>query len=343
MKWTISAMKRSVLPILCLGLAAAAAVYAQSSPDYVMTQERDQVAISFYQIDRVLLHGEMPPAPDSFVTDAATIASLPPLQAEVPSAGKAVALGIGNVLVSSALGMIPYAGSFIGGAANHAMNAAEQAAKQHEIEKTNAALWRTVNAGTLSHFAFYHGWLRSEQRKGIRIVKPDEGLTYILNPDRKTVRVLDAHHGSEVIEVDDSGAEPPLLVGEPVTERLPDANVAGIQARGYRTKATVELRDALGWCGVGRHAVTQVEYVADMPDPQPPITIAAAQSLADGCAPASTASYRESGHLVLYRATSTDPDTPKGITLMFERGNVHTLDENSMSLFSVPADFTKEQ
>ena len=155
--------------------------------------------------------------------------------------------------------------------------------------------------------------------------------------------MFEAHHGTEVIEVDDAVIEVPVLVGEPLTERLPDATIAGVQAHGYRTKATIELKNALGWCRAGRHAVTQVEYVADVPDPQPPIGVSVAQSLGDGCAPTSTASYREPGHLVLYRATSTDPDTHKVITLMFERGNVRSLDSNSMSLFSVPADFTKEQ
>jgi hypothetical protein len=85
-----------------------------------------------------------------------------------------------------------------------------------------------------------------------------------------------------------------------------------------------------------------VEYVTDLPDPQSEVPIEAARALADGCEPSTTASYREHG-LVLYRATSIDPNTPRGIALMFERGNLHKLDESSVSLFSAPGDFKKEQ
>jgi hypothetical protein len=343
MKKTTSILVRAVVPAVGVALATLAIGRAQSSAGSMAMRLHGQSAIAFDQIDRVLLHGVAPPEVDSFASDAATIASLPPLKAEVRGPGKAVAQGVGNMLVSSALASVPFAGPFVARAASRGLNAVQQAEQQHEIEKNNAAVAHFISAGTISHFAFYHGWLRSEQRNEITIVKPDEGLTFILNPAMKTVQVIDAHHGSEIIEVDTNGALPPALIGEPVTERLPDTTIAGVQARGYRTRAILELKIATGWCAPGRHAVTQVEYVTDISDPQPAVTLAMPQSLADGCVPASTFSYREPGHLVLYRATSTDPGTAKGITLIFERGNLHALEESSASLFSVPSDFTKEQ
>src|SRR5260370_35091598 len=96
-------------------------------------------------------------------------------------------------------------------------------------------------------------------------------------------------------------------------------------------------------CAAGTPGVIQVEYVADLPDPQSGVATEGARGLTDGCEPSTTASYREPGRLVLYRATSIDPDTSKGVTLMFERGNLNTLDEGSVSLFSAPPDFNKRQ
>lgn len=334
---------RTVLPALCIALAIAAIGRAQSSGGLSGAQMREQPAITFDQIDRVLLHGGAPPAVDSFAADAVTIASLPPLHVTMPGAKTAVAQSMGNMLVGTALSLVPFAGPFLGGAASRGMNAAEQASLQHDIEKNNAAVARFISAGTLSRFAFYHGWLRSEQRNEITIVKPDQGLTLILHPANKTVQVIDSRHGSEIIEVDTTASMPPVLVGEPVTERLSDATVAGVPVHGYRMRAIVELKGGMGWCAGGQHTVTQVEYVADISDPQPPVAVTEAQSLADACAPTSTVSYREPSHLVLYRATSIDPGTPKGVTLMFERGNLRPLDESGVSLFSVPADFKKEQ
>jgi hypothetical protein len=304
----------------------------------------DKPAIAFDQIDRVLLHGEAPPPFDSFASDAAAIASLPPLKAKAQSVGGTVAKSAGTMLVSSALSFVPIAGPLIAGAASQALNEAQQAEQQHEMEKHNAEVAHFISAGTLSHFAFYQGWIRSERRWELTIVKPDQGLTMLANLTSKTVRVIDEHTGPETIVIDTSeGLAPPALVGDAVTEPLSDVTVSGVRSRGYRTTATIDLKNAMSWCARGRHRVIQVEYVTDLPDPQAVEATPAARALADGCEPATTASYREPGRLVLYRATSIDPDTPKGITLMFERGNLRTLDEGSVSLFSVPADFKKEQ
>ena len=300
--------------------------------------------IAFDQIDRVLLHGEAPPSVDSFNADAAVIASLPPLKAKAPTIVGGIARTAGTMLMSSALSFIPIAGPLIAGAASRTLNAVQQAEQQHETEQHNAAVAHFISAGTISHFAFYRGWIRREQRWELTIVKPDQGLTAVANLTDKTFRVMDEHNGPETIVIDTTEGLPgPALVGEAVTERLPDATIGGLRSRGYRTTATVELKNAMSWCAPGRHRVIQVEYVTDLPDPQSVVTTGAARALSDGCEPSTTASYREPGHLVLYRATSIDPDSPKGISLMFERGNVQRLDENSASLFSIPEGFKKEQ
>lgn len=334
---------RSVWLMLALisGLALQSAVAQRIVVPGLYGQERARIA--FDQIDRVLLHGELPPAVDSFTTDAAVIASLPPLETKTESRGGAVAKSAGTMLVSSALSFVPIAGPFIAAAGSRALNTVQQAEQQHETEKQNAAVAHFISAGTISHFAFYRGWIRSERRWELTIVKPDQGLTIVANLSNKTMRVIDERTSPETIVIDTTeGVQPPVLIGEIVTERLPDATVSGQHARGYRTAATINLKSAMSWCAPGNHRVIQVEYVTDLPDPQSEVLVEAARALADGCEPSTTASYREHGRLVLYRATSIDPDSPRGVTLMFERGNLHTLDGNSVSLFSAPADFKKE-
>jgi hypothetical protein len=305
---------------------------------------QEKTGIAFDQIDRILLQGKAPPQFDSFATDSAVIASMPPLKAEAPTAGGAVARGVGTMLVSSALSFIPLAGPVVAGAASRGLNAVQQAEQQHEIEKQNAAVAHFISAGTISHFAFYRGWIRSEQRGTLTIVKPDQGLTVVANLSKKTMRVIDERTIADTIVIDTTeGLPKPALIGEVVTERLPDVTVSGLRARGYRTTATIDLKNAMSWCAAGTHRVAQVEYVTDLPDPQSDMATEVARALTDACESSTTASYREHGRLVLYRATSVDPNTPKGVTLMFERGNLHTLDEGSILLFSVPADFKKEQ
>jgi hypothetical protein len=330
------------MPALILGLAlqfAAAQEMVVPRPD---GQEKPRIA--FDQIDRVLLHGEAPPPVDSFPTDAAVIASLPPPKTNTQSVGGAVAKSAGTILVSSALSFVPIAGPFLAAAGSRALNTVQQAEQQHETEKHNAAVAHCISAGTISHFAFYREWIRSERRWELTIVKPDQGLTIVANLRNQTMRVIDEHTSPETIVLDTTeGLPPPALIGEIVTERLPNVTVGGLGARGYRTTATIDLKHAMSWCAPGNHRVVQVEYVTDLPDPQSEVPIEVARTLADGCEPSTTASYREHGRLVLYRATSIDPDTPRGVTLMFERGNLHTLDESSVSLFSAPADFKKEQ
>lgn len=248
------------------------------------------------------------------------------------------------MLVSNALSFIPLAGPFVAGAASRGLNAVQQVEQQHEIEKQNAAVAHFISAGTISHFAFYRGWIRSEQSGTLTIVKPDQGLTLVADLLKKTMRVIDERTSAETIVIDTTeGLRQPTLVGKAVTEPLPEVTLNGLHARGYRTTATIELKSAMSWCAAGSHRVIQVEYLTDWPDPQPEVATEVARELTDVCEPSTTASYREHGRLVLYRATSIDPNTSKGIALMFERGNLDTRDESSISLFSAPADFKKEQ
>lgn len=343
-RWQNRGRYRSVW--LILALTVALPIRRAASQEVVARSPGGQetTGIAFDQIDRVLLHGEAPSPVDSFTADADVIASMPPLKGEAPTIGGAVARGVGTMLVSSALGFIPLAGPFVAGAASRGLNAVQQAEQQHAIEMQNAAVAHFISAGTISHFAFYRGWIRGEQRGTLTIVKPDQGLTVVANLSKKTMRVIDERTSADTIVIDTTeGVAKPALVGEVVTERLPDVIVGGLRASGYRTTATIELKNAMSWCAAGTHRVVQVEYLTDLPDPQPEVATEVTRELTDGCEPLTTASYRERGRLVLYRATRIDPSTSRGITLMFERGNLHTLDESSASLFSVPADFKKEQ
>ena len=303
---------------------------------------QEQPAMAFDQIDRILLEGATPPPVNSFAADAATIGALPPLTAGAARSTGA-AQGIGLTLATMAIGFIPFVGGFIAGAASRAANAAEEAAQARSQAEHYAAMMHYISAGSLSHFAFYHGWLRAEHAgRDVTIVKPDEGLTIILDLQKKTAQKIDAR-ATETISVNTQEAVAPELVGEPVIEPLPGATIAGLLAHGYRTTGTLELSHGTGWCTPGRHRVTQVEYVAGTPDPQPPASPPPAHGLADVCQPSSTASYREPGRLVVYRATTFEPGTSTSVSLMFERANIGPFVEQSAALFAIPSDFTQEQ
>jgi hypothetical protein len=326
--------------VLCFQSSAQPPASGAQAPDVAPHPDS---AIAFDQIDRLLLYGQSPPPIDSFAADAATIASLQALKTDVPGKGSRGARTATNILVSSALNLVPIAGPLIAGAASNAMGAAEQAANRHAWEEHHAAVARFISAGTLSRFAFSNSWLRCERGHEVTIIKPDQGLTFILDTAKKTVQTIDVRTSPETIEVDTTATLPPSLAGKPVTERLPDATIAGLTVHGYRTIGTIELKQSLGWCNAGPHPVIQVEYVTDLPDPQPAVDLPAAQGLADGCSPSSAASYQKAGLLVLYRATTTDPDTPNSVSVMFERGNIRRLNEGDAAFFSVPEGFSKEQ
>jgi hypothetical protein len=91
----------------------------------------------------------------------------------------------------------------------------------------NAAVAHFISAGTISHFAFLHGWIRSERQWELTIVKPDQGLTVVANLRNKTMQVIDEHTSPETIVIDTAeGLPQPALIGEIVTERLPDATIS---------------------------------------------------------------------------------------------------------------------
>ncbi|MBV9103955.1 MAG: hypothetical protein JO060_10205 [Candidatus Eremiobacteraeota bacterium] len=305
-------------------------------------------AIAFDQIDRILIQGATPPPVGSFAADADTIASLPPLDANVKkiegAQKAAMSAASGSLLVSGVLGMIPFVGGFLGAAAAHAANAAAQANLQQQIQANNAAVMHFVNAGKLSRFAFYHGWSRAERAgKDVTIVSPDGRFTTVLDVATKTARTSDATAADQTYVVSTEGnAAAPALDGPASIQSLPEAKIDGMRARGYRTTGTLVLPHAVVWCAAGRHPVTQTEYVVDQRDVQPAADISPAQQLSDGCSPNSTASYREPGRLVVYRATSVDPGTPLAVSIMFERDNIRHLDATSMPLLSIPSDYTKE-
>ena len=177
------------------------------------SDRQEKPGIAFDQIDRILLRGEAPPPVDSFTADAAVIASLPPLKANPPQVGGTVAKTAGTMLISSALSFVPIAGPLIAGAASRVLNAVQQAEQQHEIKKHNAAVAHFISAGTISHFAFYRGWIRSEQRWELTIVKPDQGLTVVANLTNKTMRMINERTSPETIVIDTTEGLPrPALV-----------------------------------------------------------------------------------------------------------------------------------
>ncbi|MBV9647002.1 MAG: hypothetical protein JO043_06045 [Candidatus Eremiobacteraeota bacterium] len=341
--------KRLVRFAACAVLTPAALAIALGHPgsSIAASSSVPGASIAFDQIDRILIGGATPPPVGAFRADAATIASLPPLDAgvrNIEDAQKAAsATASGSMLVSGVLGMIPFVGGFLGGAAAHAANSAAQANLQREIINNNAAVMHFITAGKLSRFAFYHGGARAEHvGRDVTIVSPDGRFTTVLDVAKKTAHTSDASVEETYVVSSEGDEAAPALDGPASIQSLPDANIEGMRARGYRTTATLVLPHAAAWCAAGRHPITQIEYVVDRPDPQPAARISPLQQLSDGCTPNSTASYREPGRLVVYRATSVDPGTPLAVSIMFERANIRTLDATNLSLFTIPPGYMKE-
>lgn len=316
---------------LAFGGAAAAAATAQARP---------ATGIGYDQISRWMI-GATPPPPDSFAADAARIAALPPMSSvTMPTApGASTALGV--------LSMVPLVGGFAA-MANQASQLAYAAAAQAAAKKMVALFRESANAGRTEHVWFYGGWTRVDDgvARGL-ILKPDQGLRIALDLTKKTYRQIrtDARPASSgetyVVSTDDVAA---TVLDSPATESLGSATIAGWPARGYRTTATFTFPQTSGLCASGRHELTEVEYVADLPDPESTLgpALSTSQIISEACQPKTPGSHREPGRLALFRSTAVTRGIAGDFVYVLERGNIRALSAGDAAIFSVPPNFTEE-
>jgi len=320
-----------VVASLAFGSAAAAAATAEGGA---------APRIAYDQVSRLMI-GATPPPPDSFAADAARIAALPPLSSvKMPTApGAPAALGL--------LSALPVVGG-IAGAANQASQIAYATAAE-AASKRMAALGReAAAAGMMQHAWFYDGWTRVDDgaASGL-IVKPDQGLRIALDLVKKTYRQMriapqPASTGETyVVSTDDAVT----VLESAATESLGPATIAGWPARGYRMTATFTLSQATGYCMSGRHEFSEVEYVADLPDPESKLgpALPALQVVGEACQPKTLGSHREPGKLVLFRSTAITRGIGGDFVGVLERGNIRALSPGDAAIFSVPPTFTEER
>ncbi|MBV9270227.1 MAG: hypothetical protein JO165_03980, partial [Candidatus Eremiobacteraeota bacterium] len=225
--------------------------------------------LAYDQIGRVLINAT-PPPPDSFAEDAARIAALPPLPSGPRGPGMAG---------SSALGLlsaIPGVGIFAAMAQQAAAMAYVKSTQAYTQKITEAAK-AYANAGGLQQAWFYKSWSRIDNQAshaGV-ISMPDKGEQIFLNFTNKTYRMQTMQMQHDNVETyvasdDDNVVQPgdfTLQSGAKI-ERTPAMTISGESARGYRTTVTFTTTNTMGWCAPGVHELSEVEYVADIHDPQ---------------------------------------------------------------------------
>jgi hypothetical protein len=288
--------------------------------------------LAFDQIGKVL--SKAPPVADNFAADLERAQNLPAL----PSAEGLYAAS----QAVKALGMTPVtalaepAAVLALGAANKAYQADVTAASQAYRE-----------AGILTHAWFYRQWSRIDTpaMKSAVIVRPDQGAEIYLDVAARTYRRVQTETADKPAEVYVVSAADSVVfkfTSAPVFRPLEPMSFAGHPARGYRTDATFTVSAPLGFCSAGSHVLSEVEYVADVPDPQATGgTALAGSALArEACLPSAEGSHREPGRLVLFRILSVTNGPPYGdLANVLERGNLRTVDAKDASLFSAPPDF----
>jgi hypothetical protein len=61
----------------------------------------------------------------------------------------------------------------------------------------------------------------------VTILRPDQGVTIVLDVPHKTAKAIDLRNRPETIEVDTQLDAPPLLLANATKQRLPDVVVGG--------------------------------------------------------------------------------------------------------------------
>jgi hypothetical protein len=297
--------------------------------------------LAYDQIGRVLANTPPPPPNPSsggFAADLERIANLPALPKADGIAAAAEATHM--------LGMNPLTAP----AAQISAIALSAATKAYTAKVTEAGR-AYLQAGSLTREWFYHGWRRTETPAlhSVAISNAEQGLSIWIDQAARTYRETRAAPtgaGGEVYAV--SAADDVRVSfsngSAPMFRPLAAMSLDGYPARGYRTDAAFSLSGPLGFCSKGSHVLSEVEFVADLPDPQ-----AATGAAIDGsalvrevCLPSSSGSHREPGRLVLYRSMSLTGAPPYGdLVSVLERSNIRPVHAEEMPEFSVPKEYKK--
>ena len=317
-----------------LGAAAAIAIAIVHAPNASAQPSQHAGAnLAYDEIVRFLTNAT-PPPPGSFGEDAARIAALPPMP---DTKGVNSAIDTMNAIGSNPLLGLTGVSEF--------MIMAEIGAVNAYNSKVTAASEAYRKAGIMKHAWFSHGWSRVDANGRVVIVKPESGVQIILNPAKRSYSESRTAPAMDVATYTlDEAPSATQFTAAPTIQALPTMTLAGHRARGYQTDASFLLSTSLGFCSPGRHVLREIEYVADIGDPQTSSTapVAPDQIAQQVCAPTDGGSRREPGHLVLFRSTDISGAAGHRTVIVLERGNLQPLGPSDAALFSVPPNYNKE-
>ena len=309
-------------------IAAGPRASAQTTPRFTTNLAYDQIVR--------LLRDATPPPPDSFAADAARIAAVPPMPDfkrpwATVDAAQALASNPLTSLIAEPAGM------------------AAAATMQAYSAKANAVNDARMKAGNMMHAWFYRGWSRIDTPQNGFIQKPDQGLQVALNFSRRTyseTRVApNAGPSLETYVIAQGPVADVTYSSAPAVKNLGAMTISGLPAHGYQTEATFALSAALGFCSSGNHVLSEIEYVADVPDPQatPGQPLEGDQVAREACRPTVSGSHREPGKFVVFRSTSLSAGGVFGeMVSVLERSNLRAVGAGDVAVFSPPPTFTQE-
>lgn len=293
----------------------------------------------FDQIDRTLIGGASPPPPGSFAIELELIKKHQAIAKNGQTTPAAHGESIMDTLSSVAASQIPipFVGSWIVSLGSHA--------QEKKAEQAAAEMRNVMNAGVLTHYAFYNGWTRVEVPGEYAIItRPDQGKKYTLDLQNKvfsTTAYGAAVGGSKTLTAPGTAH---LQTTASWSLKDPLA-VDGQTTAHYEGTEMLLVSEARGVCEDGEIRESVTEYVTDLPEPAPLAGGLESLALPTGCAP--TIEHHSNGddpsaHLYLYRLVRVDSeasyvDGPMIAVSM--RSNVKPLGPDDAALFEPPPDF----
>jgi hypothetical protein len=289
------------------------------------------LGIAFDQIDRVVM-GDAP-SPGSFQSDYAQIKqNAANAQASTPRRG-----GIGGML-----------GGAIG------------------IDKAMENAMAAFSQGHLERRYYLNGWERIDDpiAQTASILKCDLNQYIALNLAKKTYRIAAAADAPGARAMPGPPGRPPSTASQPGTATVDltrtttvtgPKTIENVATTGYDATMSMKWSNSTGSCSGMSASMRQVTYITDMGEPRAVCPARAAQPTGPegymaqgGCKP--TFTQHQTGPTIpdrfyMYRLMAMgagDGSQPGGFGQLSERGNLQTLTAADLSVFEIPAGFTKE-
>jgi hypothetical protein len=336
--------------------------------------------LAYDEIVRVIVNAT-PPPPGSFQADLAALNSPPALAASPTPAPRKRGINIGNIAgaIAGGGGAGGVAGAVAADAVSNAMENALQNSLGAQFDGL-ATSARSFLTPRLMRYAYLNGWERVDDvaAQTATIRKCDAGQVIKLDLAAKTYAIYDPSAEPTAAPppgpASRRGRPPP---GDPpppgtavatlteATRPLGAQLIENQKATGYDTATTFAVRGSTGSCHDGGATIETVQYLPALARPtvnlcplrRAPLPTTAGEAIAPapggGCRPTFTANRTgptpPANRLALYSlvtftragATPAPAAQGSGIGFLTERGNLKTLGQADLELFSVPPGYAK--